>query len=112
MNLLPCPFCGGEAKVQTMPDYRFPNALLYDVTCTKCCASPTARNTPEQAATLWNQRTPKVEVALTEERQKNIAVCVKCWEPIELRNGQWQHMWINPYHAATPKENDQNQNNT
>lgn len=50
-ELKPCPFCGGEAKVQ-----RFPHN--YAVYCTECYASTIQfKPTDKEAVEAWNRRT-------------------------------------------------------
>lgn len=58
-ELLPCPFCGGEARLQhdTSSDYR--RQWKYLVICTNveaCWISGKEFDTPEAAATWWNTR--------------------------------------------------------
>lgn len=49
-KLKPCPFCGGEAKVQ-----RFPRN--YSVYCTECGARTMSfKPTEEEAVEDWNRR--------------------------------------------------------
>ncbi len=47
-ELLPCPFCGGEA------DYEYD---LYMVICKACGACTDLRETTEEAIAAWNRRT-------------------------------------------------------
>jgi len=118
MNLLPCPFCGGEAKLVNAPN-NTSYWLFAHVTCTQCCAETAMQDTPTQAAEKWNQRTPKVEVALTEPKntanEKVFHICIKCYEPIKLVDGKWEHMWMTHCHVAEPTSlflrYDQNHNN-
>ena len=53
-ELLPCPFCGGEA----VNDIDDETAAPYVVTCTRCAARTDWQYTPEEAAIAWNRRTP------------------------------------------------------
>lgn len=50
-NLLPCPFCGGEAKLIE------PDGIWYAVACTKCHIQGTGnRNQDYKAVNQWNTR--------------------------------------------------------
>lgn len=52
-KLLPCPFCGGEARVEVVEGMR----AHYWVQCRRCSAVGGADSaTEEQAAKLWNAR--------------------------------------------------------
>lgn len=48
-NLLPCPFCGGKAKVRNA-------SLGAYVLCTKCLCSTAGETNPAKAITAWNKR--------------------------------------------------------
>lgn len=52
-NLLPCPFCGGEATVQTT---RHGYPPMHWVRCVPCEASAGAFHSRESAAKAWNSR--------------------------------------------------------
>lgn len=60
IELKPCPFCGGRARMEfdydgmTYGDRKWDFA--YYAHCTKCYASTTIRNRPEAAWELWNTR--------------------------------------------------------
>ena len=68
-ELLPCPFCGGEAECdRTTERFEYstggPNSVMewgYYVYCTECGAGTAAINvpppSPEEAAAEWNRRT-------------------------------------------------------
>lgn len=50
IKLLPCPFCGGEGEM-------FGNGIdVCFVSCRKCHADTTIRNSPREAAEAWNRR--------------------------------------------------------
>jgi hypothetical protein len=61
MTLLPCPFCGGEAKLTS--DYGQDSGTYAEVTCTRCKATVSGAYTPgsgtpkEKAVAVWNERT-------------------------------------------------------
>lgn len=51
MNLLPCPFCGGEAQLM---DWK-----THTIICRKCLSQVSAYTGKEQdTIDLWNRRTP------------------------------------------------------
>ena len=57
-ELLPCPFCGGEAY----QDY-VENKLLFRVECRECGVSGNIRATPGNAIAAWNNRTNAPPIA-------------------------------------------------
>ena len=81
-ELLPCPFCGGEAELDRSTE-RFeygtggPNSVMewgYYVYCTQCSAGTSAVSvpppSPEEAASEWNRRAvPGITVSFAVEVQ-------------------------------------------
>ena len=72
-QLLPCPFCGGEAELdRTAERFEYctggPNSVMdfgYWVYCTKCDASMGASvppSSPEEATREWNRRAESAEL--------------------------------------------------
>ena len=49
INLKPCPFCGGQAKI-------FGYSHMWYVKCPACGASTACENTDKKAADAWNRR--------------------------------------------------------
>lgn len=56
MKLLPCPFCGGDALLQT------PGVLAF-VECQGCGCSTWVFDSREKAIAAWNRRVDTAEVA-------------------------------------------------
>ena len=62
VKLLPCPFCGGEAKFVKTSDEIVPGRVelvAWNVKCSRCFASPLPNNyegSKEAAAERWNRR--------------------------------------------------------
>lgn len=58
---LPCPFCGGKAKIEdaTVPGY---GKGWFRIFCADCGAWRAGGPTPEDAENLWNQRSGKNEI--------------------------------------------------
>jgi Lar family restriction alleviation protein len=56
-ELLPCPFCGGEARIG-VEKYWYPKVSRRAI-CEKCYSSTGWYDTEEQAINAWNTRTPK-----------------------------------------------------
>ena len=72
VKLLPCPFCGGEAKFVKTSDEIVPGRVelvAWNVKCSRCFASPLPNNyegSKEAVAERWNrraERTCRVEVS-------------------------------------------------
>lgn len=60
IELRPCPFCGGAAKISEHVFHKMKNT--YGVACTYCKTQGWQfYETPEQAARRWNKRTGKGE---------------------------------------------------
>ena len=59
-NLLPCPFCGGEAKTVWIPiEMSLPDITVggYAISCQTCfCVSLRGSATGEEAISHWNKR--------------------------------------------------------
>ena len=69
IKLLPCPFCGGEAKLEINREM---GGTQYQVLCTKC---PTTVGRywfwkKEDAINLWNTRKPIQEIVERLEKEK------------------------------------------
>lgn len=77
-ELLPCPFCGGEAEI---------NILLgnYCVTCSKCSGSifPHSGMTKAEAIAAWNTRKPvdRILKRLEERKGGYVERYAKTFEP-------------------------------
>lgn len=54
IKLLPCPFCGGEAKFATV-NHKW-------IECTKCEMETPYRESEEELVALWNNRKPVDEM--------------------------------------------------
>lgn len=52
-KLLPCPFCGGEARMLKQTTF---NVLLYGTKCNKCGAEAAVELTEAMAVESWNRR--------------------------------------------------------
>ena len=58
-KLLPCPFCGGEARIMLEED-DMPDDSFHNVYCKSCGVQFWVKSKTE-AITLWNRRTPVVD---------------------------------------------------
>jgi Lar family restriction alleviation protein len=65
-KLLPCPFCGGEAKlVQRKFKYGFyPSGGTYYVHCKSCLITTQPRRKSEDVIAVWNRRVDARQLAL------------------------------------------------
>ena len=57
MKIKPCPWCGGEPKIQKMPD----SSIYYEIICLnqECPLKPNSFElyiSPEKAISAWNKR--------------------------------------------------------
>ena len=60
IELKPCPFCGGAAKVHEMQS-KTSRVGGYFVMCNKCLTSSNNYSTTENAIEHWNRRTSDAE---------------------------------------------------
>lgn len=51
-ELLPCPFCGGDAEIESIPSFRNSNF----VRCKICLSSIRGYDTKDKAVAAWNRR--------------------------------------------------------
>ena len=67
IKLLPCPFCGGEAKIESISNSIGDILLVgYKVKCTQCYASTLPNNytgDKQEAIKRWNTRKPMERIA-------------------------------------------------
>ena len=58
MDLKPCPFCGGEAKLYKNKHSTLDGRTIdtYKVLCSSCEIETFVFNTPKSAAKRWNRR--------------------------------------------------------
>ena len=54
-DLMPCPFCGGEARVNVL-DFGSDNETTFCVQCTDCLAEGSENYSKEIAIETWNRR--------------------------------------------------------
>ena len=86
-KLLPCPFCGGEAKlikhfiVALDTEYR-------QVFCTSCCAKRPVEKffTEEEAIKHWNTRKPMERIV--EQLEESMNEAKNLWDDDEYYTGQ------------------------
>lgn len=58
IELLPCPFCGGEAKLIKRKSKTgfYPSGGTYYVHCKKCLITTQPRNNADNVIKAWNRR--------------------------------------------------------
>lgn len=63
-ELMPCPFCGGEARIleDTTGDYLWPDRFVVECSNEHCMAS-SMWSTRERVVFAWNRRAPVVHLA-------------------------------------------------
>lgn len=71
-ELLPCPFCGGEARES---GERFENTILSWVYCASCGAAGGYRHTEAEAIAAWNTR---AERTCHRENESEAFICSEC----------------------------------
>lgn len=68
-RLLPCPFCGGEAEVERVGDYR----QSHIIACTECgCRLETGEDAEWNRGNAWNTRAQSARIAALEEALRGI----------------------------------------
>lgn len=79
-ELLPCPFCGGEARmlVQMMFD-----AVFFGAKCDNCGAEAAAKNTEAEAIAAWNTRAER-------SRFPELIRCRDCAKADEANVHTWE----------------------
>lgn len=97
-ELLPCPFCGGEAELKSHPrNETFGYAAINRVTCLSCTASVSAEDPKDKngwstgsgaglAVAAWNTRTAHAQAAelLAEvERYREVLAQIAYEEPLD-----------------------------
>lgn len=62
-ELLPCPFCGGRAKLKRdyIGEFCEPTVLYYSVVCRSCYCEGCSKADKKEAITKWNTRQPEKE---------------------------------------------------
>jgi Lar family restriction alleviation protein len=53
VELKPCPFCGGEARIIDLED---PEYKYYQIRCSKCMCKTESHLGMEEAIAVWNRR--------------------------------------------------------
>lgn len=92
VKLLPCPFCGGEAKFVKTSDEIVPGRVelvAWNVRCSRCFASPLPNNyegSKEAAAERWNRRAERTCRNLNPPSCRNFE-CSECGESSEFTPG-------------------------
>lgn len=68
-RLLPCPFCGGEAEVERVGDYR----QSHIIACTECgCRLETGEDAEWNRGNAWNTRAQSARMAALEDALREV----------------------------------------
>lgn len=95
VKLLPCPFCGGEAKFVKTSDEIVPGRVelvAWNVKCSRCFASPLPNNyegSKEAAAKRWNRRAERT--CSVEDVWTMYHVCSECDGAIDRDDAYCKH---------------------
>lgn len=81
IELLPCPFCGGEAEIERIGNSRQSSII----NCTDCSCTLESNENPEATGTDWNTRAESQE--LTRLRKENERLKLKFGYALK---GDWQ----------------------
>ena len=74
VELLPCPFCGQEARIK---DYAYGGAIV--ITCDKCRITQGGWLNKQNAINQWNTRPREGDIT---EREEKLIACVKLYAAI------------------------------
>lgn len=91
-ELLPCPFCGGEAEILTAESMH--GGYLFGIMCNDCRSRGDVYDTEAKAIAAWNtraERTCKVESSYLNDFTSNH----ECWYEFEMQCGYrftWDEM--------------------
>ena len=80
VELLPCPFCGGEAECYTVQTIQLETGFVVKCKNLDCvmCFGGTLRQTPKEAIKAWNTRKPMEQIV---ERLEDLQQpCYECRE--------------------------------
>ncbi len=102
--LLPCPFCGGDQATLGW----FEGGDVIDAHCGECGCRTSACDTPEDAITTWNTRTPAPagDVRVDEAQVRAIAadiyaeVAIERLGDLSQRRDQVQTQWFDAVRSA------------
>lgn len=70
-ELLNCPFCGGEAELNLIGDFRFIHC--FKVTCKECGCTQDISISDEEVVEAWNTRIPMQNIV--ERLEEELATC-------------------------------------
>lgn len=88
MKLLPCPFCGGRAiGTRTLAGVEF-----WSVECMTCTAKVDDPNSKQDAAKVWNTRTPSLAA-----QDVTPDAYMRTCRALHWRNAQLRYYGIDPY---------------
>lgn len=89
VELLPCPFCGGEAEMLTAESMN--GGYLFGIMCNDCRSRGDVYDTEAEAISAWNsraERTCKIESSYLNDFTSNH----ECWYEFEMQCG-YQFTW-------------------
>lgn len=91
-DLLPCPFCGGEAETLTAESMHV--GYLFGIMCNDCCSRGDVYGTEAEAIAAWNNRTERT--CRVEHRPVNQELRCRSWLECsecgaEIENYEWNY---------------------
>lgn len=75
VKLLPCPFCGGEARISVDTDAISDSkgrTWAFTVVCESCCATSGLCYSTDMAVDAWNTRKPMNDIVEQLEEERSI----------------------------------------
>lgn len=89
-ELLPCPFCGGEAEIVDVDPTPHYVKEGHWVICKECKASAHVFENRDKAIEAWNTRTPEQAIAEELNAKRHVETCEMEYQTDGMMSGWWK----------------------